>query len=350
MSMGDSTDGYFKSYEDLEVHQLMLEDRPRTIAYKNAIFACREKFQNKIVMDVGAGTGILSVFCAQAGASKVYAIEASDVAAIAKKVVHENNFQDTIEVIQSRVEDLKDVKNIEKVDIIVSEWMGFYLVHEGMLDSVLLARDQFLREDGLIFPNEARLFVAPCELPSLYDFWDNLYGVNMKCLGKEQRRLKSMKPEILAVDKKDLLSDGTMLVWLDLGSVTSSELEFLGAEDIVVPCSRDGRYQGVCIWFSVMFPDESELSTSPQNALTHWKQTVVVWPEDTEVEKDEPVAFRLHLKRDILNQRTYNMELTMLDPEDVEHDIPCQCSMTKCIVTRAYIDEHPDCSTINNDV
>lgn len=49
-----------------------------------------------------------------------------------------------------------------KVDIIVSEWMGHFLLHEGMLDSVIVARDKFLRPGGLIFPENATLFSAPC--------------------------------------------------------------------------------------------------------------------------------------------------------------------------------------------
>lgn len=50
----------------------------------------------------------------------------------------------------------------EKVDIIISEWMGFYLLHEGMLDSVIFARDKFLKPGGLMFPESAALYCAPC--------------------------------------------------------------------------------------------------------------------------------------------------------------------------------------------
>lgn len=62
---------------------------------------------------------------------------------------------------QSKVEDVVLPNNI-KVDVIVSEWMGFYLLHEGMLDSVLYARDNFLKENGEIFPESATIYIAPC--------------------------------------------------------------------------------------------------------------------------------------------------------------------------------------------
>lgn len=76
----------------------MLEDKPRVLAYKDAILKNREYFKDKVVMDVGCGTGILSIFCAQAGAKKVYAVEASNVAGLAKDIILSNNFQNVIEV------------------------------------------------------------------------------------------------------------------------------------------------------------------------------------------------------------------------------------------------------------
>lgn len=164
----------------------MLEDDPRTDTYRRAILENKSYFKDKIVMDVGCGTGILSIFCAQAGAKKVYAIEASKLAFIARETVKENNFDNIIEVplvnlyyvhifyiifwlyyiqfeqvIHSKVEDV-DLPGDIKVDAMVSEWMGFYLLHEGMLDSVFNARDKFLKPDGEMFPESAVIYVAPC--------------------------------------------------------------------------------------------------------------------------------------------------------------------------------------------
>jgi len=76
----------------------MIRDSARTEAYKNAILSNRMLFEGKTVLDVGAGTGLLSVFCAQAGASKVYAVEASRTAEIARELINENHFSEIIEV------------------------------------------------------------------------------------------------------------------------------------------------------------------------------------------------------------------------------------------------------------
>ena len=339
-------DQYFLSYEELAVHQLMLSDKARTLAYKNAIMNSKHIFDDKVVMDVGAGTGILSIFCAQAGARKVYAIEASDLAKLTEGVSRENKLNDKITVIHSKVEDI-DPNNIEKVDIIISEWMGFYLVHEGMLDSVLFARDHFLKENGILFPSVAKLYASPCQLPSMYDFWNDVYGVSMKCIGKEYRETKSMRPEILLVDEKDLLSEGKLLTWLDLKCADVQELNHLGGEEYVSVCNKDGRYQGICIWFAVEFPDGSELSTSPSDEVTHWKQTVIVLPAGIEVGEGEPIAFKLDLKRNSCKPRQYNMEMVLLDALETEHEVPCHCHMTKCIVMRTYMEEQTDGDPVN---
>ena len=69
--MDADQDPYLSSYADISIHELMLKDRPRTLAYKNFIDTHQHLFKDKIVMDVGAGTGILSMFAAKAGAKKV---------------------------------------------------------------------------------------------------------------------------------------------------------------------------------------------------------------------------------------------------------------------------------------
>lgn len=136
----------------------MLEDFKRTGAYYQACTLNRAQFSGKTVLDVGTGSGILAIFAAKAGARKVYAVEATEMAGFAKKLIEANGLGDVIEVIQGVIE---SVELPEKVDIIISEWMGYFLLRESMLDSVLIARDRFLKPDGALYPSHARLFIAP---------------------------------------------------------------------------------------------------------------------------------------------------------------------------------------------
>lgn len=63
-----------------------------------------------------------------------------------------------MEVIQGTIE---TVSLPEKVDIIISEWMGYFLMRESMLDSVIIARDKFLKEGGSLYPSHCRMLMAP---------------------------------------------------------------------------------------------------------------------------------------------------------------------------------------------
>lgn len=75
---------------------------------------------------------------------------------------------------------------VEKVDIIISEWMGYFLLYESMFDSVIFARDKWLAEDGILFPDKAKMYIAGIEDEAYkkrkIDFWGNVYGVNMSCI------------------------------------------------------------------------------------------------------------------------------------------------------------------------
>lgn len=116
-----SADYYFDSYAHFGIHEDMLKDEVRTKSYMNAIMRNPELFAGKIVLDVGCGTGILSMFAAKAGAKKVYAVDFSSIADHAKQIVIDNQLEDTIEVIRGKMEDLE--LPVKHVDIIISEWM-----------------------------------------------------------------------------------------------------------------------------------------------------------------------------------------------------------------------------------
>lgn len=68
---------------------------------------------------------------------------------------------------------------VEKVDIIISEWMGYFLLYESMFDCVLYARDKYLAPDGLMFPDRAEIYLATFEdeeyRKSKIEFWDNVH-------------------------------------------------------------------------------------------------------------------------------------------------------------------------------
>ncbi|XP_040571491.1 protein arginine N-methyltransferase 1 [Lepeophtheirus salmonis] len=159
-------DDYFESYNLTFIHKVMLGDENRNKAYYKAVLHNPKFFKDKIIMDIGAGSGILSLFAARAGAKRVYAIEAvSGMAEVCRQIVHVNGFEDVIKVVESRVEQIEGIG--KSVDVIMSEWMGYCMFYEGMLHSVLYARDRFLKERGLLFPNKACLKLFGYSDPSI---------------------------------------------------------------------------------------------------------------------------------------------------------------------------------------
>ena len=155
-------DYYFGSYSHFYIHEEMLKDEIRTNAYRNAIEGNPHDFKDKIVLDIGAGTGILSIFAARAGAKHVYAIENAEIAYFAREIIKKNGLEDKITVLKGKMEEIE--LPVKEVDIIISEWMGYFLLYESMLDSVLWARDKYLKKDGgKMLPDRAQIYIAAIE-------------------------------------------------------------------------------------------------------------------------------------------------------------------------------------------
>lgn len=117
----EGDEAYFDAYDDVGTHELMLKDAPRMNAYCAAIEANKDFIRGRVVLDVGAGTGVLSLLAARAGAARVYAVEASGIVVELQKIVSQNGFGDVITVLHGRAE---DVELPEQVDVCVSEWMA----------------------------------------------------------------------------------------------------------------------------------------------------------------------------------------------------------------------------------
>jgi protein arginine N-methyltransferase 1 len=187
----------------------MLKDVVRTKTYQNVIYQNKFLIKDKIVLDVGAGTGILSLFCAKAGAAHVYAVECSQMADMAKEIVKANGFSDVITVLKGKIEEIE--LPTPKVDVIISEWMGYFLLFENMLDSVLYARDKWLVEGGVVLPDKASLHLTAIE-DSEYkedkiEFWNSVYGFDMSCIKKKAM----MEPLVDTVDQNQIVTDSRLL-------------------------------------------------------------------------------------------------------------------------------------------
>ncbi|RCV11419.1 hypothetical protein SEVIR_2G191300v4 [Setaria viridis] len=252
----------------------MLKDIVRTKTYQNVITQSSFLIKDKIVLDVGAGTGILSLFCAKAGAKHVYAIECSQMADMAKEIVKTNGYSDVITVIKGKVEEIE--LPVPKVDVIISEWMGYFLLFENMLNTVLYARDKWLADDGVVLPDKASLHLTAIEdaeyKEDKIEFWNNVYGFDMSCIKKQAM----MEPLVDTVDANQIVTNCQLLKTMDISKMTPGDASF--TVPFKLTAERNDYIHALVAYFNVSFTKCHKLmgfSTGPRSKATHWKQTVL---------------------------------------------------------------------------
>ncbi|KAH8424064.1 protein arginine methyltransferase RmtB [Aspergillus melleus] len=328
---------YFVSYSYNGIHESMLKDSVRTDSYRDFVYDNKHLFKDKVVLDVGCGTGILSMFCAKAGAKKVISVDNSNIIDRAKEIIYENGFGDVITPIRGKIEEVE--LPVPQVDIIVSEWMGYCLLFEAMFDSVIYARDRYLAADGLMVPSHATLRIAPFADPdfiaSHISFWHSVYGFNMSSMLTgiyDEALVRSIQPSAIPADSNIFLP-------LPLHTITVDELSFL--KDFKVTLNEDiDALDGFAIWFDIFFMPSRE-STIPDNAIpsemqkkgivafttgphgteTHWQQGVCLIDHGkkraTPLKKGQTITGKIGYQKKSEKSRALDITIDW-DVQDVE--------------------------------
>lgn len=269
---------YFQFYGCLSQQQNMLQDYLRTATYQKAILLNDVDFKDKVVLDVGCGTGILSFFAVQAGAKRVYAVEASSVAKYAEILVKSNSLSDKITVLSGKIE---EVSCPEKVDVIISEPIGYMLLNERMLESFLHAK-YWLKPKGMMFPTQSDIHLAPFTDEQLYmehharsSFWNQrcFYGVNLSGLHSSAMDEFFKQPIVDTFDVQILMARSVKhtINFLEAKEEDLHRLEI----PFVFKLLQSGLIHGLAFWFDVAFVGSRMtvwLSTAPNEPLTHWYQ------------------------------------------------------------------------------
>lgn len=304
-------------YAQLLHQQNMLQDSVRTGTYQNAFLANKADFEGKVVLDVGTGSGILAFFAVQAGAKKVYAVEASNVAKCAELLVKANNLEGRIVIINEMVEKMKLP---EKVDIIISEPIGFLLVHERMLETYVVARERWLKPGGLMMPTVGDIVLSPFTDEALHNeqlnktvFWQsqNFYGVDLSALRQKAVEEYFSQPVVGYFHSAALLSRAFVRHRVDFGSATCHELQHFEIPFSFV-VERTAIMHGLGCWFDIEFRGSTStvvLSTGPECPGTHWYQCRLLLPEPLAVNRTQTVSGTL--KFDANESYSYELTLTV---------------------------------------
>lgn len=320
LQKGEKLDYYFDSYSQIHIHYEMLSDYIRTESYRKAMLDNKHLFKGKVVMDIGCGTGILSMFACSAGAKKVYAIEKASVFRLAKEIIKENKMDDRIEIINDTVE---TIKLPEKVDIIVSEWMGYLLLFEGMFDSVKIAANKFLNPNGMLFPNLATFSIA-----GIYDrsiefdklsYYQDLYMPNIGTLEKskdgsnlmaEFYHIKNMLADIDIVNTKKIRTNGHKFHDINLETVSIPELDF--KKEFKIKVTETGYLNGFVLWWDTSFSHGKKniiLDTSPYKESTHWKQGLFNLKDKICVSQGDVIKGIFYLQKNEHNHRNVDVRI-----------------------------------------
>eukprot|EP00698_Gefionella_okellyi_P001466 TRINITY_DN11409_c1_g1_i2.p1 TRINITY_DN11409_c1_g1~~TRINITY_DN11409_c1_g1_i2.p1 ORF type:complete len:501 (+),score=111.49 TRINITY_DN11409_c1_g1_i2:44-1546(+) len=302
---------YFGSYDAIDIHETMLKDTVRTEAYRDAMYRNSAFFRDKIVLDIGCGTGILSLFAAKAGAKKVFAIEATNMAEIARRNIARNGYSEVIQVLQGLSEDIE--LPVEKVDIIVSEWMGYFLIYEAMLDSVLRARDKWLAPGGLVLPDRSQIFIAGTNVTSHDDstaFWKDVYGFDFSAVYESAGKRKKCEAVVETVPASGVCTSAAVILDIDIVTMQQSTQTFSSSSQLSV--AKAGKITGFVTWFDCIFGRMAEavvLPTGPATTTTHWEQTVFTLPAALDVSEGDQICVKMACQPSRENKRHLDITL-----------------------------------------
>ncbi|GLC40712.1 hypothetical protein PLESTB_000030300 [Pleodorina starrii] len=301
---------YFDSYSYFDIHREMLGDKPRTESYQAALERNPGLIRGATVLDVGCGTGILSLFACRGGAARVVAVDGSErIAGFARRHAELAGYSDStggpMTVVSGKLEELAGKLPVKQVDVIVSEWMGYALLFETMLDTVLHARDVYLRPGGAVLPDRASIFIAGASSAAGgLGFWKDVYGFDMSPVAGAIAEAGQGQAVVLEVRPEHLITDTACVKELDLCTMRSEDQDFTAEFRLQAlppptpqptnpdaqPAQQPQQPQGgsgprevgcIALWFETAFSQRhcSEhpvvLSTSPYQPTTHWVQTLL---------------------------------------------------------------------------
>ncbi|KAJ2785900.1 hypothetical protein H4R18_000289 [Coemansia javaensis] len=340
---GDGSDYYFDSYAGNDIHMQMLQDKVRTDGYRDFMYDNKDLFKGKVVLDVGCGTGILSMFAARAGAAKVVAVDNSDIIHRAQANVIENGLGDVVVLVRGKIEELE--LPVDRVDIIVSEWMGYFLLFEAMLDSVLVARDRYLAPGGLLAPSASYIYLTAISdeayMSDKVRYWDSVYGFKMSAMRPPEGEAKEADVDV--VPAESVAASRALLAEIDHGSATPAVLDF--SSPFALRIARDADIHALLGYFDVAFsrsqaapgPGREELclpvhddggdvaaralwrqpasrmggfTTGPHGTPTHWKQTIFVLRAPIAAKQGDELRGTFACRKSATNPRELDLEIT----------------------------------------
>lgn len=269
-------------------HPAMMNDTRRNDVFEAAIIrAIERRGIDAQVLDIGTGSGLLSLMAARAGATDIVTCEAVPaVARTAESIIAANGYGHAIKVFGKYSTDLSVGRELpRKADIFVSEILSSDLLAENVLSTFEDAHERLVAPDATVIPKAARAMgcLAASETLSAYTHVSDVSGFDVSLFN-------ALAPQRLPLHGNmtewTRLSDDFELVAVDLTAPKfGTQLQKLS-----VTAKADGRAVGVVQWLCVDLIDDLTFTNHPDHAHDgHWLQVLHTFPEPLEVRAGETV-------------------------------------------------------------
>ena len=277
-------------------HLSMMNDLPRNKAYFDAIkLAINE---NDLVLDIGTGSGILSMMAIDAGAKKVITCESSSsISEIAKKIIHKNGYSKTINVIKKKSTDLIIGKDLpRKADVVISEILSAEFVGEGVCSSILDANNRLLAENGRMIPESGSIMIALLGENTEITNEVRVGNINGFDLSKFNS-VTSNRFTLRLNEKPKFLSNAEVAFKLNLYDLQKTS----NKELILTLIAKEG---GICIgviqWMKIQLFNDIEHENKPGQTKSHWPTPVYRFDNPVELIAGQELKIKATLGEDAI--------------------------------------------------
>jgi len=279
-------------------HFPMLADQHRNQAYQTAIEKAVAANPTMKILDIGTGSGLLAMMAARAGAKNITACEMdSEIAQCARKIIEQNGYANSIQVISRRSTDLSILQDLgEPADLIVSEIVDMGLLGEHILPTMRHALSHLTKPSVRLIPESACIIAQLIEFPRLKRIhpFSTISGLDLNPLNQFMDN-NSYKGILLESEPHHKLSGEFLGLEVDFYNPPPfASSQFPHKKKISVPIERDGECTGVAFWFELQLDREIRESSGPNGNMPCWGQAVQFFENPFEVKKGEGVEIHLH--------------------------------------------------------
>ena len=272
----------------LDAYGSMIADRVRVEAYVQAL---RKTVRDgSVVVEIGTGPGVFAVLACQLGASRVYAIEPSEIIQVAREVATANGCADKIEFYEALS---NDVTLPTRADIIFCDLRGVLPLFERHIPTIVDARRRFLSPGGVLIPRKDTMWAAIVEAPKtfseLVDPWDcNPLGQDLS----PARRLIVNDTLTIRVKSDQLLSTHQLWATLEYGSVENHDVR----GNLSWKVERAGTGHGILVWFDAELADGIGFSNAPSAPESVYGSLFFPWTHSVSLVSGQTVSVDLEAK------------------------------------------------------